>query len=142
MKKVFLDTNILFSYIYSYPKESVSSFIFYLEEKKKIKLFASEIVKQELLKNIKIKIEDKVDMFYNTISRLTILLDVTFDKLYEYQSINKLPENDRIILTTAIFHKMDYFITGNVKDFKELFNKQIMNTTILNQRDFINLFIK
>ena len=142
MKKVFLDTNIIFTYIYTYPKESLSSYIFYLEEKKKIKIFISEIVKRELWKNIKIKIGNKINIFHDIITRVIILKDVTFQQNFDNNLLKSLPENDRIILATAIFHKIDYFITGIVKDFKKLYLKQIINTTILNQRDFIRLFLK
>lgn len=49
-----------------------------------------------------------------------------------------LPDNDRIILSTALFHGMDFFLTGNSRDFNSLYHKKIMKTTILTPGDFLN----
>lgn len=49
-----------------------------------------------------------------------------------------LPDNDRIILSTAIFCGMDFFLTGNSRDFNSFYHKKIIKTTILTPGDFLN----
>ena len=52
--------------------------------------------------------------------------------------ISRLPENDRLILGTAVFHEMDYCLTGNIRDFKMYYRNKISRTTILSSRDILN----
>jgi hypothetical protein len=42
----------------------------------------------------------------------------------QHAELRKLPENDRIILSTAVFHKADIFVAGNEKDFKTSVTKE------------------
>ena len=55
------------------------------------------------------------------------------------QEILNLPQNDRIIVTTAIYHKADIFVTSNEKDFRNLYHKKVLNTIILRPIDFLNM---
>ncbi|OGW37625.1 MAG: hypothetical protein A2Y97_10740 [Nitrospirae bacterium RBG_13_39_12] len=36
----------------------------------------------------------------------------------KHAEARKLPQNDRIILSTAVYNKTDIFVAGNEKDFK------------------------
>ena len=56
-----------------------------------------------------------------------------------YEFAKTLPENDRIILSSAVYHGMDFFITGNTKDFLTFYNKKLSNTLILTTKDFLEI---
>ena len=57
----------------------------------------------------------------------------------KHAEVNKLSQNDRIILSTAVYHKTDVFVTGNEKDFKNLYHKRVLGTLILRPVDFLNM---
>ena len=114
--KVFLDSNVVFSAAYS-EKEKSSSYIFFeLQNLNIIKIYISNLVKFESVHNIKIKKPEKLDFLNELLNKADTIEDV--DVYYEFAKT--LPENDRIILSSAIYHNVDFFITGNTKDFLEL----------------------
>ncbi|WP_025209881.1 hypothetical protein [Hippea sp. KM1] len=65
--------------------------------------------------------------------RVNILDDVIVD----LPVLDFLPKADRIILSTAIANGIKYFLTGNTRDFKDLYGKTIGKTIILKPRDFL-----
>ena len=133
--KVFLDSNVVFSAAYS-EKEKSSSYIFFeLQNLNIIKIYISNLVKFESIHNIKIKKPEKLDFLNELLSKVYIIEDV--DVYYEFAK--NLPENDRIILSSAIYHDIDFFITGNTKDFLTFYNKKLKNTLILTPKDFLEL---
>ena len=133
--KVFLDSNVVFSAAYS-EKEKSSSYIFFeLQNLNIIKIYISNLVKFESIHNIKIKKPEKLDFLNELLSKVYIIEDV--DVYYEFAK--NLPENDRIILSSAVYHDIDFFITGNTKDFLTFYNKKLKNTLILTPKDFLEL---
>ena len=134
MFKVFLDTNILFSYFYEkqHQRKSGAALLLELSRKKKCQVIVSELVKEELFKNIyKIKI-DRQDV-RKELKNFLIKPDITIEENYWHKiepAILDLPENDKIILTTAIFYKANLFVTGSRKDFNPFYNKKFLNTYI------------
>jgi len=52
--------------------------------------------------------------------------------------LKALPENDRVILSTAVAHGMNFFLTGNTRDFRGLYHRRIGRTLILTPREFLN----
>ena len=133
--KVFLDSNIVVSAAYSEKEKSRSYLFFELQDLNIIKIYISNLVKFELVHNIKIKKPEKLDFLNELLSKADIIQDV--DVYYEFTKI--LPENDRIILSSAIYHNIDFFITGNTKDFLTFYNKKLKNTLILTPKDFLGL---
>ena len=111
--KVFLDSNVLFSTAYSGKEKSRSYLFFELQNINIIKIYISNLVKFESVHNIKIKKPEKLDFLNELLSKTDIIEDV--DVYYEFAKT--LPENDRIILSSAVYHNMNFFITGNTKDF-------------------------
>ncbi len=59
------------------------------------------------------------------------------DSYVSYGETVALPEADRIILSTAIYNDMNFFLTGNTKDFSKLYRKKINKTMILMPREFL-----
>jgi len=136
MIKIFLDSNILFSIVYS-DKNTKLSDLFLLQELKKVEIYISNLVKLETTKNVETKIPEKSDKLNDLLSKVEIFDDV----LIKYSDIQNLPINDRIILSTAIYNKIEYFITGNSNDFRELYFKNIGKTTVLKPADFYEILV-
>ncbi len=135
--KVYLDSNVLFSAAYSGSGKSKSFLLYELQELGFIKVFISKLVCDEAVINIKSKKIEQLSFLNYLINRSTILPD-TIREL-KNDLIALLPLNDRIILSTAISYGMDYFLTGNTKDFKHLYFMKIDKTLILKPADFIYL---
>ena len=102
-----------------------------------IKVCLSNMVCEEALFNIKRKKPDSECLLKELIAKSKILGDLAAGP--KHQEIRKLPQNDQIIITTAIYHNADIFVTGNEKDFKNLYHKKILNTIILRPIDFLNI---
>jgi predicted nucleic acid-binding protein len=133
--KVFLDSNILFSIAYS-GKDKTRSYLFYeIQSIGNLEVYISNLVCRESVFNIKIKKSEGLSLLNELIKKSKILADVLVD--IKHELLNSLPQNDRIILATAISNRMDYFITGNSNDFKNLYQKKIGNTLILKPIDFL-----
>jgi predicted nucleic acid-binding protein len=133
--KVFLDSNVLFSIAYTGRDKSRSFLVYELQEWGILKVYLSNLVCQEALFNIGKKKPDVELFLRELIQRSKILGDIAAD--LQHHEIRKLPENDRIILSTALYNKMDAFPTGNEKDFKKFYNKRIFETLILRPVDFL-----
>jgi len=130
--KVFLDSNVWFSALYTDLKGSYPSLILRLAQEELFELYFSTLVELELRYNVQKKIpakEKKIDILLKGAKRL---VDVRFD----LEPLNKLSEKDQIIISTAIYHQMDVFITGNIRDFSYLLGKKIGKTLILTPKDF------
>jgi len=130
--KVFCDSNIFFSAIYTDFKNSYPSLIIELAENNFFDIYFSNLVELEVKYNIEKKIPQKIDVS-NKLFRKFIRVE---DVIIELEILNKLPEKDRIILSTAIYYRMNFFITGNVKDFSYLLNKKIGKTLVLSPKEF------
>lgn len=104
---------------------------------KKVKVFISKVVCDEAVINIKTKKFEQLSFLNYLINKSTILPDMPGE--IKNELIQVLPLNDKIILSTAISHKMDFFLTGNKKDFEPLYFKKIHRTLILKPADFIYL---
>ena len=124
--KVFLDSNVIFSAAYSVKEKSRSYLFFELQTLNIIKIYISNLVKFESIHNIKIKKPEKLDFLNELLSKADIIEDV--DVYYEFAK--NLPENDRIILSSAVYHDID-FLT--------FYNKKLKNTLILTPKDFLEL---
>lgn len=134
--KIFLDSNVLFSIACSGREKSRAYLIYDMQEADILEVYISGIVSEEAMLNIRNKRPSSFSFLQEIIQRSKILSDVMVDS--QNKQISKLPQNDRIILTTALYHEMPFFITGNDKDFKAFYNKRIHNTLILKPADFVN----
>ena len=133
--KVFLDSNVLFSAAYMGKGRSRSYLIYDLQGRGFFDIFISGLVVKEAVWNMGRKRPDRLLFLNGLIQNSTVLEDTLI--LSDIQTLKTLPLNDRIILTTAIYHGMDFFITGNTKDFRDFYLKKIGETLILRPVDFI-----
>ena len=135
--KIFLDSNVLFSIAYTGKDKSRSYLIYEIQTLGMLKVYLSKLVCEEALFNIRRKKPDTEELLNELIDRSEILEDISAD--LKHAEARKLPRNDRIILSTAVYNKMDIFVTGNEKDFKNLYHKKVLSTLILRPVDFLNL---
>jgi len=133
--KVFLDSNVLFSICYSGKETSRSWLLYDLQAEGQLTLFISNLVQEEVRFNLKIKKEAALPIFEERLAHTVVLADAA--PLSIFPSIASLPDNDRIILATALHHRMDVFLTGNSRDFSALYHHRIGTTTILTPRAFL-----
>jgi predicted nucleic acid-binding protein len=134
--KVFLDSNILFSIAYSGKAKSRSYQLFELQEKGVLNIYVSPLVCGEASLNIKLKRSEHQDFLDELIGKTRLVENIL---VYEdYPRIKNLPQNDRIILLTAVYHRMDFFLTGNDRDFSKLYNQKVGRTLILRPADFLH----
>jgi predicted nucleic acid-binding protein len=134
--KVFLDSNVLFSIAYSGKEKSRSYLIYEIQAKGAITVYLSNLVCAEATHNIKNKKPDSGTFLEELIEKSVVLGDIT--ARLNNSIVNRLPLNDRIILTTAIGSKMNCFLTGNDKDFGALYHKKAGDTIILKPVDFLH----
>jgi predicted nucleic acid-binding protein len=134
--KAFLDSNILFSIAYSGKAKSRSYLLFELQEKGVFNIYVSPLVCGEASLNIKLKRPEHQDFLDELIGKTRLVENIL---VYEdHPRIKNLPQNDRIILLTAVYHRMDFFITGNDRDFSKLYNQKVGRTLILRPADFLH----
>ena len=130
--KVFLDSKLWFSALYTDFKGSYPSVILKLAQSDAFDLYYSTLVALELRHNVQKKIPEEEDALDTMLERARKLTDVLLD----LEILKKLPEGDRIILSTAVYNRMGVFVTGNTKDFEYLLGERIGKTWILTPRDF------
>ncbi|MGE5238764.1 MAG: putative toxin-antitoxin system toxin component, PIN family [Chloroflexota bacterium] len=135
--KVFLDSNVLFSIAYTGRDTSRSHLIYEIQDLGALRVFLSDLVCEEALFNIRRKKPDAEEFLKELIRRSEVLGDISAD--LQHPETGQLPPNDRIILSTAVYHKMDVFVTGNEKDFRSLYRKRVLGTLILRPADFLNM---
>lgn len=111
---IFVDSNVWFSAFY---KEGICSKL--LENIKSLgrSVFISELVLEEVMRNIQLKIPNTLSFFINYLkeNKTNVLKNPPITKLLQYGGLAE--KHDLPILVSAIEYKCDYFITGNLKDF-------------------------
>lgn len=134
--KVFLDSNVIFSICWSGKVKSRSYLLYELQKEGFLSIFISRLVHDEARFNLEARRAAGAPLFEDLMRETEIVPDVS--AATDRKEIVSLPDNDRIILSTALFHRMDFFLTGNTRDFKSLYHNKIMQTTILTPGDFLN----
>lgn len=134
--KVFLDSNVIFSICWSGKGKSRAFLLYELQENGFFHIFISQLVYNETRLNLETRRPEGVPLFEELVRKTEIVPDVSAST--NRKELLTLPDNDRIILSTALFHGMDFFLTGNTRDFNSLYHKNIMKTTILTPGDFLN----
>jgi len=134
--KVFLDSNILFSICWSGKEVSRSWLFFELQRQGHIELFISRLVHDETSFNLQTKRPESLILFNQLVAELTLLQD-NFG-LTAHPQVMRLPLNDRVIFISALAHGMEFFITGNCRDFSGLYGKRVGAMLTLKPVDFLN----
>ncbi len=135
--KVFLDSNVVFSIAYTGKERSRSYLIYEIQAPGRLKVYLSDLVCKEALFNIRRKRPEAEPLLNKLITQSKVLADIAAD--LKHPEIHKLPLNDRIILSTAVYHKADVFLTGNERDFNDFYHKKVLGTLILKPVDFLDM---
>jgi len=133
---VFLDSNLLFSVAWTGREKSRSAILFELQSLGFIRLFISRLVLEETMSNLREKRPEAISFFEELSGEVEVVPDLVVEG--EDRRVKELPENDRVILSTAVAHGMDFFLTGNTRDFRGLYRRRIGRTWILTPREFLN----
>lgn len=113
--RVFVDSNVWFSAFY---KKGLPSKLIEKLSQKKFEVVISQLVLEEIVKNIEKKLPHALPLVYQFFQTypLTVLKNPVKKEL---KSFEKLAEKkDLPILVAAINYRCRFLITGNVKDFK------------------------
>ena len=131
---VFIDSNVWFSAFY---KSGSCSTIHQEVNSMGWRVFISELVLEEVIKNIQLKIPKALSFFikYLKENKITVCKNPPDRLLIEYRYLAKF--EDLPIIISAIKTKCDYFITGNIKDFDLNLIKKISRIKILNPSNFL-----
>lgn len=131
MKKdiLFLDANILFSASYR-----ENSGLLKLWQIKSVKLVSSSYAVEEARRNI--DSPSQKERLDKLLKQLTQVFPYHLD--IELPEDIELREKDKPILLAAISAKVDFLITGDVRDFGKFFGKKIGGVTILPPSDYLN----
>lgn len=131
---VFIDSNIWFSAFY---KEGVCSKLLKIVESSEFQVNISELVLEEIIRNIKLKIPKALpySLDYLKTNRIIVLKNPEFRLLEKYKKLADF--EDLPIIISAFESKCDYFITGNIKDFNLILIKKVSRIKILTPSDFL-----
>jgi len=133
---VFLDSNVLFSVAWTGREKSRSAILFELQSLGFIRLFISRLVLEETMSNLRGKRPEAIPFFEELSGEVEVVPDLVVEG--GDRRLKALPENDRVILSTAVAHGMNFFLTGNTRDFRGLYHRRIGRTLILTPREFLN----
>lgn len=133
---VFLDSNVLFSVVWTGREKSLSAILFDLQSLGFVRLFISRLVLEETLFNVRGKRPEAIPFVEELLREVQVIPDLAVAG--KDLRVQRLPENDRLILSTAVAHGMDFFLTGNSKDFRSLYRSRIGRTLILTPREFLD----
>jgi predicted nucleic acid-binding protein len=133
---VFLDSNVLFSVAWTGREKSRSAILFELQSLGFVRLFISRLALEETMSNLRGKRPEAIPFFEELSGEVEVVPDLVVEG--EDRRLKELPENDRVILSTAVAHGMDFFLTGNTRDFRGLYRRRIGRTMILTPREFLN----
>ncbi|MDP4011527.1 MAG: PIN domain-containing protein [Candidatus Roizmanbacteria bacterium] len=136
---VFIDSNVWFSAFY---KEGVCSRLLKNIQSLGWQVFVSELVMEEVIKNIQLKIPKTLSFFINYLkeNNIVVLKNPSATHLLQYRDLAE--KHDLPILISAIDYKCAYFITGNLRDFRvdKINNKFGMR--LIMPSDFLKLLNK
>lgn len=135
-KLVFIDSNIWFSAFY---KEGVCARIFRKIARSGWKIIISEIILEEIIRNIKLKIPKTLPFVLEYIKTINpiVLKNPSVSLLDTYKELAE--KHDLPILISAIEYKCDYFLTGNLKDFNTQKIKKKSKIILISPKKFVGL---
>ncbi len=134
--KVFLDSNVVFSICWSGKEKSRAYLLYELQMMAFFGIYVSQLVHDEARFNLATKKPDALPFFEELMRDTRLVPDAVLSA--EGDEVLSLPDNDRIIFSSAVFHEMDFFLTGNSRDYARLYNKKISRTMVLAPAVFLN----
>lgn len=137
MKKIFIDTSVLYSACES--RTGASAKILQLSRQDKIQGYISKYVIDEIKRNVSMKLNQIGKQrlnFYMLQTHLSIAESLTNEEIIKCEKV--INEKDAPILAAALKSKVNFLITLNTNDFMQQRIKKFAKTLkIMTPRDFI-----
>lgn len=132
--RVFVDSNVWISAFY---KKGIASDLIDRLFQKKFKVVISELVLEEIIRNIEKKVPEALFLVYRFFQEYPIIV-VRNPKIGQLKKFSELAQKkDLPILISALNYKCGFFITGNKKDFKIAKIKKQHHLSVLNPREML-----
>jgi predicted nucleic acid-binding protein len=128
---VFLDSNILFALCWKAPEESLFGILVTLHREGRLRLHVSPLVLEEVSANLKAKRPAALPLFARLSAECVVVPDSS--ALLDLP----LPPKDLMLLSTAVAHRIRFFLTGNRADFASLYGHEVNGTTVFTPRAFL-----
>jgi len=133
--KVFVDSNVWFSAFY---KKGVASDLISKLLRKKFEIVVSELVLEEVIKNIGKKLPAALSLVYQFFRECPVTV-IKNPKIRQIQRFAGLAQRkDLPILVSVLNYKCNFFVTGNKKDFKISSIKKQHNLLVLSPREMLD----
>ena len=131
---VFIDSNVWFSAFY---KDGTCSELLKKTKLLGWKVFVSELILEEVIRNIQSKIPNALPFFikYLKENKIIVLKNPSLELLNKYKKLAKF--EDLPIIISAVESRCNYFITGNIKDFNTGFINKINKIKIVTPAEFL-----
>lgn len=132
--KLFIDSNVWFSAFY---KKGTASELLEKIFSDSFEVVISELVLEEIFRNIKSKVPAALDLAYRFFREypVTVVKNPVLENLGKYRGMAQ--KKDLPLLLSAVNYQCDYFVTGNLKDFSILKIEKKFNLLILNPREML-----
>lgn len=131
--RVFLDTNVWFSAIYG--SDNCEAILRAAKHKSLIPVISGDVL-DELIVNLKKKIPEAANSMQEIILNAVPEL-VSSPKMIPPSVKRAVVDEDQKIIAAAIASNADYFITGNIKDFKRNAHKKVGKVTVLTPKEAV-----
>ena len=131
--RVFIDTNVWFSFLYGSPN---CEKLINAHTKGRVKAVMSRQILEETVRNLKEKIPHTIAVFEQFIKSNPPIIIKDPGRVSKKIS-GLVSKEDRFIIGSAISARIKYFVTGNVKDFKRNEIKRKFRIEVLTPREAV-----
>lgn len=134
--KFFIDSNIWFSVFH---KKGTTSELLEKIFSNNCEVVISELVLEEIFRNIKIKIPKALNLAYRFFREypVTVVKNPVFESLGKYTGMAQ--KKDLPILTAALDYQCQYLVTGNLKDFSVLKIRKKFDLIVISPRKMLKM---
>jgi len=134
---VFIDSNVWFSAFY---KDGICSKLLGNIKSLGQKVCISELVLEEVIRNIQLKIPNVLTFFINYLkeNKIIVLKNPSTNALLQYDKLAH--KFDLPIIVAAIEFKCNFFISGNLKDFNRQKIKKVSNIILISPREYLEKY--
>jgi len=134
-----LDANVLFSAAIS-PKGVARAIFELADQSEDIALVTTNYAVKEALRNLKEKFPGRAAKLPHLLANVDLFDEPTAELIREVHDLVPDP-HDVPILAGAVHARADLLVTGNSKDFRELYGKRVGSCLVLRPRDALDLLL-
>ncbi len=137
MRRVFLDANVLFSAAYA-EGGAVRPLFDVVKKRGDTALIATEYVVREARRNLERKAPSRVSELEELLENVAIVEEPPARLVAELAPLVPDP-GDAPVLAGAVSGKANLLVTGNERDFRELYGTEVRGVLVLRPRDALDL---